>query len=65
MDCIPNRLSEVYPLAVLAGLEEVKLRPTVCLGVKHLGVFFLLEIFFPQLRGFLLGVALSDERTGL
>jgi hypothetical protein len=59
-DCSPSRLSVVYPLAVLAGLEvEVKLRPTVSWTVRcgvrqEFGTsgqfFFLLEIFFRQLR---------------
>jgi hypothetical protein len=59
-------------LAVLKEVEvEVNLRPIVGQSVlvsgTHLGLdqfFFLLEIFFRQLR-LLFYSALSDERTGL
>jgi hypothetical protein len=60
---------------VLKYIEvEVKLRPIVSrpvrLGVRHPSgtrdqYFFLLEIFFRQLRVLLFCSALSDERTGL
>jgi hypothetical protein len=48
---------------------EVNLQPTVnrpvCLGARD-QFFFLLEIFFRQLRaGLIFRSALSDERTGL